>query len=87
MMKCGCQAQGTNKSGDPVCVVHAGLVPGWNVVDEAPPSLVGRVARCSYCRKETPSDQPLRGYTVLPFFVHHPKSQFDEFYCGCMGWD
>lgn len=23
----------------------------------------------------------------LPFFREHPEEEFDEFYCGCFGWD
>lgn len=51
------------------------------------PSLAGRTAQCRYCRKENPSDQPLPGYTVLPFFEHCPNSDHDWFYCGCYGWE
>jgi len=64
--------------------------------------LVGRKARCSYygstprgrnhesnygckygeeCLCEVPSD------TSLPFFSWTPMNDFDDFYCGCWGWD
>jgi len=23
----------------------------------------------------------------LPFFKHKPDSDYDEYYCGCWGWD
>lgn len=23
----------------------------------------------------------------LPFFMHRPEKEYDEFYCGCSGWD
>ena len=33
------------------------------------------------CRCEVPSS------TDLPFFSHLASAQFDEFACGCIGWD
>jgi len=33
------------------------------------------------CRCEEPSS------SSLPFFEHLPGNEFDEFYCGCHGWD
>jgi len=24
---------------------------------------------------------------TLPFFSSHPDKEYDEFYCGCFGWD
>ena len=104
MMKCGHAAQGTHHLPDgtdePCCIICFGIHPGANVIDDAPPSLEGRMARCSYygkpprrnecdkcrsggtCQCERPSD-PER----LAFFQHHPDRQYDEFYCGCHGWD
>lgn len=60
MMKCGHAANATH-NGKPSCVICAGIHPGAEVVDDSPPSLEGRTARCS-CGKERPSDQ------ALPFF-------------------
>lgn len=92
MMKCGHAATGTNGDGNPSCVSCAGLDPGASEVDESPPSLVGRAAQCPYCKRLGPST------TDLPFFEYlgpgsrHYKckngpKEFDEFYCGCRGWD
>lgn len=25
--------------------------------------------------------------TTLPFFSHKPEREFDDFYCGCQGWN
>ena len=80
MMKCGHAANAT-MNGKPVCAICAGINPLATVVDEAPPSLEGRTAACSYCRKEVPSS------TNLPFFSYHPARQHDDYYCGCRGWN
>ena len=45
--------------------------------------LRGRVARCTYCKAERPSDGP----DTLPFFEYHPDQPHDTYYCGCRGWD
>ena len=78
-MKCGHSANG-NEGGKPVCVI---CYPrnGWDEIDENPPSLEGRKARCSYCDKLVPSD------AGLAFFVHRPHLPIDGYYCGCRGWN
>lgn len=78
MMKCGHAANG--KKGDqPVCVICAGLRPGWDEVGEQP-NLTGRVAMC-VCKATAPSSNG------LAFFSYAPQHEFDEFYCGHAGWD
>jgi hypothetical protein len=87
MMKCGHAANAVNSRNEPVCVICYGIVPGADQVDDAPPDLTGRMARCAYCRHEQPSS------TDLPFFEygHFERGQrlydHDEYYCGCRGWD
>lgn len=82
LMKCGCVAQGTDQDGKPVCVVHAGLDSGAYEPAEVQPDLSGRKAKCCYGNHgETDSD------FRLAFFVHRPDHEFDEYYCGCWGWD
>ena len=89
MMKCGHAAQAVNGKGEPVCVICVGINPGATVVDDAPPSLAGRMAECSYRR---PGPYPENHRAVpsdpgLPFFEHRPDSPTDRYYCGCFGWD
>ena len=43
--------------------------------------LTGRHAKCTYCGRIAPSTNS------LAFFCHHPKNDYDEYYCGCRGWD
>ena len=70
--------------------------------DPNPPDLSARRARCTYygssikvrecnygekrgtigCHCEQPSDPK-----ALPFFAGHADREFDEFFCGCAGWD
>jgi len=50
-------------------------------------NLEGRIARCTYCRKEKDSS------FSLPFFDYHGEGTTknilpnDIYYCGCRGWD
>ena len=84
-MKCGHTAQGIyRKTGKPICVICAGFKKGYDEPVEVLPDLTGRVARCSYyrrCHNEVPSDYG------LAFFTYRPDKEFDEYYCGCYGWD
>lgn len=103
LMKCGHTANAKDGEGNPVCAICAVLVPGWNEVDENPPSLAGRLARCTYYGSHNPNHGhgPIyggcecKGYChcetasapELPFFRPEPEADFDRFYCGCKGWD
>jgi hypothetical protein len=78
MMKCGHAANAT-MDGKPACAICAGLTPLATVVDDAPPSLEGRIARCTYCGKEQPSSPDLW------FFSANPDREHDYYYCGCWG--
>ena len=81
----------------PICGIHDCID-----IAEAAPELAGRSARCTYrsCktylakyrdthygelrgdgRSYAPSD------LKLPFFKSKPTEEYDEYFCGCMGWD
>ena len=99
MMKCGHAANSTS-NGRPACVICAPNPKAYQI-DDNPPLLEGRMARCSYygkrpsgrnhegdnckrgeiCKCEKPSN------SNLAFFTGHPDKDYDEFYCGCWGWD
>ena len=82
LMKCGHSANATDQDGNPVCVICIGIVEGADVVDEEPPDLTGRKARCVYCQREKDSD------LSLPYFEYgEGKWKHDWYYCGCRGWD
>lgn len=96
MMKCG-HAANSIHDGKPACVICAGSNTGWDEIDESPPSLEGRKARCAY---RTPGRYGAQGGAMeggfhgvkpsssnLPFFEHKPNEAYDEYYCGCFGWD
>jgi len=79
MMKCGHAANAKTKTDNgwvPSCCIC-----GCIEVDNDAPDMAGRMARCVYCNAEEPSS------SGLPFFKHLPDKEFDEFYCGCRGWD
>lgn len=81
MMKCGHAANATRGDGSPVCVICIGIIDGADVVDETPPSLEGRMAKCGSCSATVPSA------VDLPFFKHLPGFGFDSYYSGCRGWN
>ena len=78
-LTCGCTANAERIMPDnsrvPCCAIHDCIE-----VDENPPDLAGRMAKCS-CRKMVPSDP------ALPFFQHRKDEATDMYYCGCRGWD
>jgi hypothetical protein len=91
MMKCGHAANAVNGNGDPACVICVGIDLGAEIVDESPPSLEGRMAKCAYRRMRNKQPHP-DNLTVpsspdLAFFEHKPDAEFDVYYCGCWGWD
>ena len=65
------------------------------------PNLTGRKARCDYFGKKTHRSECDACRTFddglchceepsasgLAFFQYRPDKEFDEFYCGCHGWD
>lgn len=81
LMKCGCVAQGVDACGGPICAVHAGFTPDARIIDENPPDLTGRKAKCTYCKNVRDSA------LTLPFFEHRPTDERDGYYCGCYGWE
>lgn len=79
-MKCGHAANATNSQGKPSCVICVGIHPGAEEIDDTP-DLNHRQAQCAYCRKTVASS------TDLAFFNYLPNKPFDDYYCGCKGWD
>lgn len=82
MMKCGHRSNATDASGNPVCVICIGIEPGACTIDDNPPDLSNRTAKCCYCSHTAPSTTP-----HLAFFEHQPQQAHDSFYCGCKGWE
>ena len=95
LMKCGCVAQGVTTKYEgkiidppiPTCLIHECM----EEADEQP-SLEGRKARCGYgkdggrYKHHTPYAETESKYT-LPFFKYCPDQKYDDYYCGCYGWD
>lgn len=64
MMKCGHAANAVDSNGNPCCVICASIAESSMVVDDSPPDLTGRTAKCWYCKTEKPSN------ANLPFFEY-----------------
>lgn len=84
IMKCGHTANShyKDKAGKwkPCCVICYGICEGATEIAEEQPDLTGRKARC-YCGKVVDSN------TNLAFFQYRPDEEYDEYYCGCDGWE
>ena len=94
MMKCGHSANGVIRDNKPVCVICYGISDGADIIEEKPIDLTGRKARCSYYgktfthrgRKVTCTGE-VDSKVSLAFFEHCPNKEYDNYYCGCFGWD
>ena len=80
IMKCGHVANAETVDHQPACAICF-----CKEVDHAIASptdgLSGRNAHCSYCGRAVQSKW------TLPFFKYRPTKKYDEYYCGCGGWD
>lgn len=95
-MQCGHTANATmgNQPCCAICITAGTSSKALEAVTRmmTKPSLEGRKARCSYgmqngqClrnRKFTEIDSTYD----LAFFKYKPEADYDEYYCGCFGWD
>lgn len=76
LMKCGHTANANTADGKPYCVIC-----GCEDVAIMKYDLKDRTAKCIMCGKETQSNDS------LPFFKFKPNHDYDDYYCGCGGWD
>ena len=84
MMKCGGAGNAmTWKDGKPIpcCSRHHWHTEDAITIDDNPPSLENRMASCTDCHILTSSN------LHLAFFHYMVGQEFDEYYCGCQGWD
>ena len=83
MMKCGHSATSNTQEGEPCCLVcyprEESMIEDPSINEEL---LAGREATCCYGMHKIVKSSP-----NLPFFSYRPKSKYDEYYCGCYGWD
>lgn len=85
LLKCGCYPNsktGPNLDIDS-CVIHCCQEKAEVDPDEIVKVLASREATCSYCQKRVSSSM----FHSLAFFSHRAHHQYDEYYCGCRGWD
>ena len=75
LMKCG-HSPNSTCNGKPFCVIC-----GCGEIADSEPNLEGRMAECRWCGHKTQSK------FSLPFFEYCPNSDYDNYYCGCGGWD
>ena len=82
-MKCGHVAN-AKIDGKPCCAICYGIKDGATEIDTL---LIdesihkGREAKCPYCKTIVNSSYK------LPFFKYKKDEQYDEYYCGCYGFD
>lgn len=78
VMKCGHVANATCE-GKPCCIICMPNKDAFIVMEEES-NYDGRSARCTECGKIVNSNENLA-------FFKHTSSEFDEYYCGCKGWN
>ena len=76
LMKCGHIANAFDSNNNPCCAIC-----GCYEIADVDVDLEGRKAKCSECGKITDSN------INLPFFMYQPEEEYDDYYCGCFGWD
>ena len=76
LMKCGHMSNAVTHDGRPYCVICC-----CDEIDNKRINLKNRKAICAYCGKLVDSN------IKLPFFEYKQNEEFDEYYCGCGGWD
>ena len=79
MMKCGHTANGVTPNGMPCCVICAPRQEAFERANK--PYINNREAKCKICGRITKSDMS------LAFFKYKPDNEFDEWYCGCCGYN
>jgi len=82
IMKCGHTASAISSvTKKPICSVCT--APGHDEIDHEfdLSVLENREAKCPYCGTIRKSN------LSLAFFEYRPQYKYDEFYCGCRGWD
>lgn len=96
LMKCGHSTHAFNAATkEPVCVICVGLTEDARIPmaeEEAKSLTEGRMMRCSYARGRNGQPcaarlNPVPSNPASAFFESKPNEEFDQFYCGCWGWD
>lgn len=80
LMACGHVATGRTGKGEPVCATCIGINDGATIEVTPLPPLTFRKAICT-CGNTVKSSYR------LPFFRYCPDKKYDEYYCGCRGWN
>jgi len=83
-MKCGHVADAHDPYGNPVCASCLGINDGADEIEKecfGNIGLEGRFARCEYGDNTAESKWELAGFKYCPY------QKYDEYYCGCYGWN
>jgi hypothetical protein len=84
LMKCGHVSNAIDSNNKPVCGICIGMKKEHEEIEKlciGNEGLEGRKAKCSFCSKTVDSKWD------LPFFEYSPNEEYDNYCCGCCGWD
>lgn len=88
VMKCGHTANSNRLMPDgtkiPSCVICGCIDIAYECTGTS--GLEGRKAICTQ-HKQGGDCRPVPSSWDLPFFRYRPDKEYDEYYCGCWGWD
>lgn len=83
VMKCGHTSNAKNESGEIIC----GICDCKEVLSICQDDILkGRRAVCCQ-HKDGKPNTPIPSRWDLPFFRYRPDAEYDNYYCGCYGWD
>jgi hypothetical protein len=80
IMACGHAPSGADKEGCPICAICVGITAKAEL-RQTVSIPISRQAKCSHCGSYAPSVEN------LAFYQYKPNEEYDEFYCGCAGWN
>jgi len=84
LMKCGHVADAHDPYGNQICALCLGINDGADEIEKECVEKIGlenRIAKCVYGDHETESKWELAGFKYCPY------QKYDEYYCGCYGWN
>ena len=84
LMKCGHVADAHDPYGNPICASCIGMRDGADEIEKECIGNIGlenRFAKCVYGDHKTESRWKLSGFKFCPY------QKYDEYYCGCYGWN
>lgn len=87
-MKCGHADNAVLVQKDGSKIPFCAICNCGEIAKEITESTEGLKERTAVClQHKSGGNKPVPSNWNLPFFQYKPNNQYDEYYCGCWGWD